>query len=85
MRLPVKDNDDFIEELNSLFESIREKYFEAIKPQLMMKKVNVMLGDGSVTQSDTFEPQKATAFYQRLINFLNDQGWTTTGVSRIKH
>ena len=80
MRLPVKDNDDFIEELNSLFESIREKYFEAIKPQVEMKKVNVMLGDGSVTQSDTFEPQKVELFYQQLINSL--EGWAITPISR---
>jgi hypothetical protein len=39
-----------------------------------------MLGDGTVSQSDTFEPHKVIAFYQRLINSL--QGWTSKGVSR---
>lgn len=82
MRLPLKGDDYFTNNINSTFDNVKDRHFEAIKPQLMMKKVNVMLGDGTVSQSDTFEPQKATAFYQRLINFLNDQGWTTTGVSR---
>jgi hypothetical protein len=80
MRLPLKGDDYFTTNLNSTFDNVKDRYFEAIKPQLMMNKLSVMLGDGTVSQSDTFEPQKVIAFYQRLINSLH--GWTTTGVSR---
>lgn len=80
MRLPLKGNDYFTNNLNSTFNKVKDKYFEAIKPQLMMKKLSIMLGDGTVSQSDTFEPHKVIAFYQRLINSL--QGWTSKGVSR---
>jgi hypothetical protein len=80
MRLPLKGDDYFTNNLNSTFDKVKDRYFEAIKPQLMMNKLSVMLGDGTVSQSDTFEPQKVIAFYQRLINSL--QGWSTTGVSR---
>jgi hypothetical protein len=80
MRLPLKGDDYFTTNLNSTFDNVKDRYFEAIKPQLIMNKLSVMLGDGTVSQSDTFEPQKVIAFYQRLINSL--QGWTTTGVSR---
>lgn len=80
MRLPLKGNDYFTNNLNSTFNKVKDKYFEAIKPQLMMKELSIMLGDGTVSQSDTFEPHKVIAFYQRLINSL--QGWTSKGVSR---
>jgi hypothetical protein len=82
MRLPLKGDDNTTKELNSIFESIREKYPEIIKPQIEMKKVNVMLGDGSIIQSETFEPQKVKLFYQQFINSLN--GWTSRGVSKSK-
>lgn len=79
MRLPLKGDDYFIREVNTAFESIREAYLNALKPQVIMKKVNVMLGDGSVVQSDTFEKHKVILFYQQMIKSL--KGWVTTGVS----
>jgi hypothetical protein len=78
MRLPIKENNYFSKNVNFAFENLRSIYLEAIKPQLLMKKVNVMLGDGSIAQSHTFEPEKVTSFFQRLIDSL--KGWTTTGV-----
>src|SRR5689334_484431 len=80
MRLPFKEDDYFSKDVNSIFEDIRYSYFRAIKPQLSMRKVNVMLGDGTIVQSDTFEIQKVMMLYQRLINSL--KGWVTTGISR---
>ena len=79
MRLPLKGDDYFIREVNTAFESVREAYLNALKPQVIMKKVNVMLGDGSVVQSDTFEKHKVILFYQQMIKSL--KGWVTTGVS----
>jgi len=79
MRLPLKGDDYFIREVNAAFEGIREAYLNALKPQVIMKKVNVMLGDGSVVQSDTFEKHKVILFYQQMIKSL--KGWVTTGVS----
>jgi hypothetical protein len=78
MRLPFKENDYFTDNANFAFENLRAMYLEAIKPQLLMKKVNVMLGDGSIVQSHTFELEKVTSFFQRLIGSL--KGWTTTGI-----
>jgi hypothetical protein len=80
MRFPIKEDDYFARESNFAFEIIKDKYLLAIKPQIEMKKVNAMLGDGSVTQIDSFEPQRVIAFYQRLIGLL--KGWATTGTSR---
>jgi hypothetical protein len=79
MRLPLKGDDYFVREVNAAFEKIRGAYLKALKPHIMMKKMNVMLGDGSVVQSDTFEKHKVILFYQQLIKSLN--GWGTTGIS----
>lgn len=79
MRLPLEGDDYFIREVNTAFESIREAYLNALKPQVIMKKVNVMLGDGSVVQSNTFEKHQVILFYQQMIKSL--KGWVTTGVS----
>lgn len=79
MRLPLKGDDYFIREVNAAFQRVREAYLNALKPQIMMKKVNVMLGDGSIVQSDTFEKHKVILFYQQAIKLL--KGWVTTDVS----
>jgi hypothetical protein len=80
MRFPIKEDDYFARESNFAFEIVKDKYLLAIKPQIEMKKVNAMLGDGSVTQIDCFEPQRVKELYQRLIGAL--KGWSTTGTSR---
>ena len=79
MRLPIKEDDYFAREVNSAFEIVKDNYLLAIKPQIEMNKVNAMLGDGSVTQIDCFEPQRVTVFYQQLIDSL--KWWVTTGIS----
>ena len=79
MRFPIKEDDYFARESNFAFEIVKDKYLLAIKPQIEMKKVNAMLGDGSVTQIDCFEPQRVKEFYQRLIGSL--KGWSTTSRS----
>ena len=79
MRLPLKGEDYFSREVNAAFANIRDAYLKALKSYITMKKVNVMLGDGSVVQSDTFEKQKVILFYRQLIESL--KGWVTTGIS----
>lgn len=80
MRFPIKGDDFFTNEVNHAFENLKEIHLDAIKPTLMLKKVNVMLGDGTITQAETFEPQKVIALYQKLIKSLVD--WITTGISK---
>ena len=49
-----------------------------------MQGVNAMLGDGTVTQVNTFDPRKVQVFYRQLANFLEEQGWMTSEVSSSK-
>ena len=78
MRLPIKDDNYFAKNANLAFENLRSAYLEAIKPRLLTKKVDVMLGDGSITKSYTFEPERVKCFYQSLVESL--KGWTATGI-----
>jgi hypothetical protein len=78
MRLPIKDDNYFAKNANLAFENLKSVYLEAIKPHLLSKKVDVMLGDGSIIQSYTFEPERVKSFFRRLIDSL--RGWTATGI-----
>jgi hypothetical protein len=78
MRSPLKGNDYFCRQLNSAAEKVQKTYLEAIKPVIIMRQANAMLGDGTVTQVCTFDPQKMEIFYQELANVLED--WTFSGI-----
>lgn len=79
MRLPTKEDDYFATQVNLAFQIVKDTYFLSIKPQIEMRKVNAMLGDGSVAQVNSFEPQSVIEFYQLLIKSL--KRWATTGIS----
>jgi hypothetical protein len=82
MRIPLRSgNDYFSKEINSAFNSLAATYLAMMTPQINMKKADVLLGDMTVIQSNTFNPQKVMAFYQHLINSLEGR-WATTGISR---
>jgi hypothetical protein len=80
MRLPLKGDDYFSTQVNDAFAKIQEGFLEAVKPAIIMKKSNAMLADGTVTQTDTFDPQNVQTFYQRLTNRMG--GWLAGGISK---
>jgi hypothetical protein len=80
MRIPFKADDYFAKEMNSAFKHIQDAYFGCTKLYLEKREVPVMLGDGSVSQSTTFELPKIIAFYEKLIDSLD--GWVTSGISK---
>jgi hypothetical protein len=47
-----------------------------------MHEVNVMLADGTVTQSSTFNLERVSKFYEHLIQSLS--GWQSSGISQSK-
>lgn len=80
MRLPFKDNNNSnIQEINSTFDSVGKNLTRSITPSILMQDVNVMLADGTVTQSPTFDIRNATNFYESLIRSLSQ--WQTSGIS----
>lgn len=80
MRIPLKGSDYFSRQLNEAAEKVQGAYLEAIKPAIEMRSADAMLGDGTVAQIDTFDPQNVQTFYQRLTNQLG--GWMATGISK---
>jgi hypothetical protein len=80
MRIPFKADDYFAKKMNSAFKHIQDEYIGCAKLYLEKREVPVMLGDGSVSQSTTFELPKIIAFYEKLIDSLD--GWANSGISK---
>jgi len=80
VRAPLKGDDYFCSQVNAAAEKVQKAYLEAIKPAIAMRQANAMLGDGTVTQAGTFDPQKVQSFYQQLANALED--WTFSGIMK---
>jgi hypothetical protein len=80
VRAPLKGDDYFCRNVNAAAEKVQKAYLEAIKPAIVMHQAYAMLGDGTVTQAGTFDPQKAQRFYQQLANALED--WTFSGIMK---
>lgn len=81
MRLPLKGSDHLCSVVNPAIERIDRTYLESIGPAIKMHSINAMLGDGTVTQTDTFDPAVVRAFYQRLEKNLSENGWSQTAIS----
>jgi hypothetical protein len=79
VRAPFKGEDYFCKQINAAAQGVEHTYLEAIRPAIAMRKTRAMLGDGTVTQADTFDPQNVQVFYQRLANSLKG-GWTFSGI-----
>jgi hypothetical protein len=78
VRAPLKGDDYFCRKVNASAEKVQEAFLEAIKSAITMSQANAMLGDGTITQADTFDPQNVQKFFQQLGNALED--WTFSGV-----
>jgi len=78
VRAPFKGDDYFCRQVNAAAQKTEQAYLEAIGPAISARKASAMLGDGTVTQADTFDPHDVQTFYQRLANLL--EGWTFSGI-----
>jgi hypothetical protein len=82
MRLPLKGSDYFVKKVNEAVETINEEFVHFLKPKLQMKKVDVMLGDGTITNAETFDPKEITNEFRRILENLNN--WIVTDISNSK-
>jgi hypothetical protein len=78
VRAPLKGDDYFCRQVNAAAEKLHRAFLEAISSAILMRQANAMLGDGTITQADTFDPQNVQNFFQQLGNTL--QHWTFSGV-----
>jgi hypothetical protein len=78
MRIPNNTDNDFAKKLNQYFAEIEDVYLQSMKTSLTTTEVNVMLQDGSVTKSETFDPQLVLGYYR---SFLKDlKNWKISDV-----
>lgn len=78
MRAPLKGDDYFCRQVNAAAEKVHRAFLEAIRSAILMHQENAMLGDGTITQADTFDPQNVQNFFQQLGKTLQD--WKFSGV-----
>ncbi len=78
MRAPFKGDDYFSRQINAATERVQQAFLGAIKPSIVLRRGNAMLGDGTITQADTFDLRNVQDFYERLGNAF--EGWTFSGV-----
>jgi hypothetical protein len=67
--------------LNPLIESVQQAYLKAMNPAIRLQSVNAMLGDGTVTQTDTFDPANVRKFFHRLSRGFGEIGWSVSDVA----
>lgn len=72
MRIPNNADNDFAKKLNQQFAEIEDTYLQSMKPSLTTTEVNVMLQDGSVTKSETFDPQLVLGYYRSFLKYLKN-------------
>lgn len=83
MRLPLKDTQNSnVQEVNSIFYQVGECYLRSISPKISMQEVNVMLADGTVTQSSTFDIGNVLKYFENLVRSLS--GWQISGIFQSK-
>lgn len=80
MRVPLKGSYKFCLELNSAYSKTEQVYFNSIKSSLKTSAIKVMLGDGTITDSVTFDPQETVRYFNILGGRL--KGWSNSGVSK---
>jgi len=79
VRLGTRSSDEFIEYLNKKNENIQKLFLEKIQDITKPIDVKVMLGDATITEQKTFDPESVRHYYENLIKNLKD--WTIQEVS----
>lgn len=79
MRLGTSSSNDFIQSLNKKNALIQNLFHEHVKNLTKTITVKVMLGDSTITEQSTFDPQKIKDFYEKIIKSL--QEWEIQNIS----
>ncbi|MBM3895456.1 MAG: hypothetical protein FJ359_03355 [Thaumarchaeota archaeon] len=79
MRLGLGSSDEFILVLNEKSKKIQESFLQKIKDLTKMITVKVMLGDSTVIDQQTFDPQAVRNYYESIIKNFPD--WSIQEVS----
>jgi len=79
MQIPTSNPDPFIKVMSEKAESIRLAYLEHITALARKVPLKVMLGDGTVTDQESFDPALVRQFFDDILKKLPE--WENQGVS----
>jgi len=79
MRLGTKSSHQFIENLNKKNEKIQNNFLDKIKKITKSVSTKVMLGDSTIIEQKTFDPNLTQDFFKKIIN--NIPNWETQDLS----
>ena len=83
MRLGTRSPNEFIQSLNKKNEEIQKLFVEKITKISQPRTIKVMLGDSTVTEQKTFDPELIRQFYEKILKNLF--GWAVQEVSISKN
>jgi len=79
VRLGTDSSNDFLQSLNKKNQEIQKLYLDHIKNLIKTVQIKVMLGDSTVTDQSTFDPQEIKNFYDKIIKNLRD--WSIQNIT----
>lgn len=79
MRLGTASQVEFIKKLNSKNSEIQETYQKHMSELTKTIKAKVMMGDSTITEQNTFEPQKVHQYYTSIVSKLDS--WSIQDIS----
>ncbi len=79
MRLGTRSPNEFIQNLNKINEDIQKKFLKKIQSMTNAVDTKVMLGDATITEQKTFDPDLVRSYYEGIIKNLKD--WSIQNVS----
>ncbi len=79
MRLGTKSSNEFIQILNKKNEEIQQLFLKLIQDLTKKIPIKVMLGDSTITDQKTFDPNLVQNFYKKMVGNLLD--WEAHDVS----
>jgi hypothetical protein len=79
VRLGTKSTDEFLNTLTQKSDKIAKLFQKNIEALTKPTTIKVMLGDTTVTEQTTFDPQSISNLYSKIINNLPQ--WRTQGIS----
>jgi len=79
VRLGSRSSNDFIQILNKKNEIIQQSFLANIVELNKSISIKVMLGDATITEQKTFDPELINTFYQKIIKNLKE--WSIQEVS----
>jgi hypothetical protein len=80
MRLPSKDQSQFCTDLNLAYSKLQQTFCEKVKSLLQVSNIKVMLGDGTLTDTSTFNPEELVVYFNLISKSLNK--WSSGGIMK---